>query len=131
MNNIFIENINKIKLIIKKRLKIFIYLSIILFIALTFLTILFSSYFFYYLSGYLVELFCISMIFYLKYFIKKLNYLLENYLDNKQDVIDFLRSTLVYIKYNQNNFLIRRFYKNIIEYYDKALKSLENINNKV
>lgn len=122
MNKVFENNINTVKLILSKRFRIFFYLTIFLLTIFLLLTIFYFM--IYYIIGYIFTIICLIIMIFTKYLERRIIKLLDQYHNDKQEVIDFLQSINTLVKYNNTNFLIRSFFKNIFPYLNEALYSL-------
>lgn len=122
MNKVFENNINTVKLILSKRFRIFFYLTIFLLTIFLLLTIFYFM--IYYIIGYIFTIICLIIMIFTKYLERRIIKLLDQYHNDKQEVIDFLQSINTLVKYNNTIFLIRSFFKNIIPYLNEALYSL-------
>ena len=127
MHNIFEKNMGIIRNKIKKRIEVTIISTIILCILDIILSFLLFDYIQYILFFYFFTLLIGVLPYLFKLELKKIDKYIKEYHNNKQDVIDYLTILIKNALLNQHNFILRHYYKNIIEFYISALKALKEI----
>lgn len=127
MDKIFELNIKEIILIFNKRIKKTKIIILLLLITSIILTIFYFEIFIYFIILYILAIIFIIIYFIFRFTNYKLNTLLKTYKSNKQDVIDYLNILISHAKYNQHNFLLRMYYKKIVNYYINALNALKKL----
>ncbi len=127
MHNIFEENMGIIRNKLKKRIEVTIISTIILCILDIILSFLLFDYIQYILFFYFFTLLIGVLPYLFNLEFKKIDKYIKEYHNNKQDVIDYLTIIIKNALLNQRNFILRHYYKNIIEFYISALNALKEI----
>jgi len=125
MNTEFETNIKQIQIIIKKRIFIIHIMTLLFLLLAIFLTLFYSEFRTYIILIYIITAFSFLLQILLNQSNRKLNEMLKTYPTNQREIIDYLVILIKNAEYNQNNFIMSTYYKNIIVNYIRALESLK------